>query len=72
MFTLSVFIWKSTCVYDEGEKEAVPYFVLYFIEVCERGASMLTPGPCLSRYSKLQIVSRIHKLVSVFDSLICK
>ena len=50
------------------------YLILYFtlIRVCERGASMLTPGPCLSQYSKLQIVSRIHKLVSVFDSLICK
>ena len=32
---------------------------------------MLTPGPYLSRNSKLQIVSRIHELVSVFDNLIC-
>ena len=31
LFTLSVFIWKSTCVYNEGEKETVPCFVLYFI-----------------------------------------
>ena len=57
-------------MYPRRVREISYLVVLYFNGVCGKGESLLAPAQCLSRYSKLQIISRIYRLVSVFDSLI--
>ena len=58
-----------TCIHGGWERDCT---LLYFtlMEFVEKENPCWLQARCLSRYSKLQIISRIYRFVSVFDGLI--
>ena len=70
IFTLFVFIWKPTRIFNEGEREIVPLLYFTLMEFAnEEHPCWLRARVCLGT-PKLQIISRIHRLVSVFYSFV--